>query len=283
VAILTDIANTKDDLGRFDESMRDREAAIRLDPRNSRLLVGQARTLMRLRRTAEARAAAERAVALASTSLVAVSARHLTEAASGNLAGARQVISAAARDIPASRVLAYIANYWDMAWTLDSATAQQLLALGPDAFDDDRGAWGIVRAQQYYQRGDFIQARAWGDTAARYLEAQLRETPNDAQRHVIRGWALAFAGRGQEGMAESARGLALAGADTTAVWSIVNPYFMYVAARTALLVGDKGKAIELLGESMRLRYYVTPAWLRIDPTWNSVRDDPRFEKLLTAP
>lgn len=85
VAILTDIANTKDDLGRFDESVRDRETAIRLDPRNSRLLVGQARTLLRLRRTAEARAAAERGVALASNSLISVSARLLTEAASGNL------------------------------------------------------------------------------------------------------------------------------------------------------------------------------------------------------
>lgn len=193
------------------------------------------------------------------------------------------MIAAAVRDIPTPRVLAYIANYWDMGWVLDSASTRQLLALGPDAFDDDRGAWGIVRAQEYYQLGDVIQARGWGDTAARYLEAQLRETPLDAQRHVIRGWALAFAGRGQEGMAESARGLSIARADTTGTWSIINAYFTYVTARTAFVAGDKVKAIELIGESMRLRYYVTPAWLRIDPTWNSLRGDPRFEKLLTTP
>src|SRR5688572_5846361 len=283
VALLTDVANTKDDLGRFDESVRDREAAIRLDPRNSRLLTGQARTLLRLRRIPEARVTAERARALGPTSLVAITARLLTEAASGNLAGARQVIAAAARDIPVSRVLAYVGTYWDMAWVLDSANVQQLLVLGPDAYDNDRGQLGIVRAQLYHLVGDSVQARAWGDTAARHLEAQLRETPLDAQRHVIRGWALAFARRGQEGMSQSARGLALARADTTAKWSVVNAYFAYVAARTALVAGDKGKAIELLAESMQLRYFVSPEWLRIDPTWNSVRGDPRFEKLLTAP
>ncbi len=283
VGVLTDVANTKDELGRFDEAVQDREAAIRLDPRNSRLLTGQARTLLRLRRNTEARSVAERGVALASTSLVAVTAHVLAEAASGNLAAARQVIATAAREIPATNVLAYLGTYWDLGWVLDSVSAYQLIALGPEAFDNDRGQLGIVRAQVYYQFGDTANARVWGDTAARHFETQLREAPLDAQRHVLRSLALAFAGRGQEGIAESTRGLALARADTSATWSVFNAYLTYVAARTALVAGDKGKALESLRESMRLRYFVTPAWLRIDPTWNSLRGDPRFEKILTAP
>jgi tetratricopeptide (TPR) repeat protein len=273
----------KDELGRFEESVRDRESAIRLDPRNSRLQLGQARTLLRLRRQTEAHTAAERAVALAPTSLIALAAQLLTEAAGGNLAGARQLIATATANIPASRVLAYVGTYWDMGWVLDNATAHQLLALGPDAFDDDRGQWSIVRAQQYYLLGDTVQARAWADSAARGLAAQLREAPQDPQRHVIRGLALALAGRGREGMAESARGLALSRADTAATWSIPTAYFTYLAARTALIAGDNVKAIELLAESMRLRYFVTPAWLGIDPTWNAVRGDPRFQKILSGP
>ena len=132
VAILTDMANTKDDLGRFDESVRGpRDARFDSIRRNFTSLRWPARTLLRLRRTAEARAAAERAVALAPTSLIALSARHLAEAASGNLAGARQAVAAAVRDIPAPRVLAYVGNYWDMSWTLDSASAYQLLRARP--------------------------------------------------------------------------------------------------------------------------------------------------------
>jgi hypothetical protein len=65
--------------------------------------------------------------------------------------------------------------------------------------------------------------------------------------------------------------------------SINYAYYTYVSARTAVVAGDRGKAIELLGEALRLRYFVTPAWLRIDPTWKSLRGDPRFEKLSTEP
>ena len=104
-----------------------------------------------------------------------------------------------------------------------------------------------------------------------------------AQMHVLRGLALAYAGNAREGMAESARGLDLGAPDPLATRSINYAYYTYVSARTALVAGDRDKAIELLGEAMRLRYFVTPAWLRIDPTWKSLRGDPRFEKLSTEP
>jgi len=280
-AILSDLANAKDDLGRFEEAVRDREAAIRLDPRNSRLLSGQARTLLRMRRIDEARAEAERAVALARTSMVAIMGRLLVDVMTGNLAGARQVIAAATKDVPGSRVLSYVGTYWDLGWVLDSASAQQLLALGPEAFDDDHGAWGIVRAQMYYWRGDAAQARAWGDTAAHWFAEQLRDAPDDSQRHGLRGLALAYAGRGREAIAESARSLALN--DSSSMHAVNVAYQTYLAARTALLAGDRDKALERLGEAIRLRYFCTPAWLKIDPTWNAVRDDPRFARILSGP
>jgi tetratricopeptide (TPR) repeat protein len=166
---------------------------------------------------------------------------------------------------------------------LDGARAQQLLALGPEAFDNDRASWAYVRAQQYAWGGDSARARAWGDTASLGFAAQLKDVPNDPQRHIILGLALAYAGHGRQAMDETARGLALARADTAARMSLNNAYYTYVSARTALLAGDRNKALELLAEAIQLRYFVTPAWLRIDPTWKSVRGDPRFEKLATTP
>ena len=282
VGLLSDLANVKEDLGRLEESLQDREAAIRLDPRNSRHLTAHARLLLRLRRNPEARAVAQRALALTPTSLQTAGILVMTEAATGNLAGARQVIEVASRDVPLSRVLSYLGTYWDLGWVLDSARARELLALGPDAFDDDRGQWGIVRAQQYHLRGDSVQKRAWGDTAVKYFGAQLRDVPRDPQRHVLRGWALALAGRGAEGLAQVARGLELSRGDGTAARGTNQMYYTYVASLAALLAGDKEKALGWLGDAMELRYYVTPAWLRIDPWWTPLRGDPRFEKLLTA-
>jgi hypothetical protein len=56
-------------------------------------------------------------------------------------------------------------------------------------------------------------------------------------------------------------------------------YFAYVAARAALLGGDRDRALAWLAESRRSRYYVTPAWLRMEPTWAPLRGDPRFAAL----
>jgi hypothetical protein len=84
-------------------------------------------------------------------------------------------------------------------------------------------------------------------------------------------------------VAESARGLALVRTDTSAIHSTLNAYLTYVSARTALLAGDRDKALELLGEALRLHYFVTPAWLKVDPTWNALRSDARFETLESQP
>ena len=281
--ILLALASFKADLGRTEESLSDIDGAIRLDPRNGSLWILQADAFLRLHRLAEARAAIDHGVVLLPGSPSARLMRIIPEVANGNLPGARMAIADALKDFSSSRVLAFVTAGNDMGWVLDSASAQQVLALGPEAFGNDRTSWAYARAEQYGWLGDSAKAHAWGDSASRMLAAQVKGAPNRAQSHVGLGLMLAYAGRGREAMEESARGLALVRADTAARMSLPNASFTYVAAWTALRAGDRDKALELLAESMRLRFYVTPAWLRVDPTWKSLRGDSRFEKLATAP
>jgi hypothetical protein len=44
-------------------------------------------------------------------------------------------------------------------------------------------------------------------------------------------------------------------------------------------LGDRDAAIAHLGKILEKPYVISPAWLRIDPTWNPLRGDARFEKL----
>jgi serine/threonine-protein kinase len=273
------VASIKSDLGELDAAEREYAEALRLDPRSARLWTRQFTLLLRLGRVAEAREAANRVLALNPAVVNSVLYRVLVEAAAGDVPAAREVIARATRDIPRESLVAFLGNAYDLGWLLDDDAQRLLLTLGPDAFDGDRATMAIVRAQIYGWRGDSAAAQAWGDTAARVFASQLRDTPDQPQRNVLRGLALAYAGRSREAFAQVERGLALQGPTAEARQSSTYAYVVYVAARAALLAGDRDRALAWLAESRRSRYFATPAWLRVEPTWAPLRRDPRFAAL----
>ena len=59
-------------------------------------------------------------------------------------------------------------------------------------------------------------------------------------------------------------------------------YFQHQLARTYILVGEPEKAIDQLEPLLKVPYYLTPAWLRIDPTFDPLRSNPRFQRLVAA-
>jgi len=240
---------------------------------------GLATTLLWLRRYDEARASADRAMALAPSNPSALSFRVMAELGRGDLARARQLTAAAARDVEPAALAAYMATYWDLGWALDDAGQRLALAQGPDAFDGDAATWAIVRAQLHHWRGDTAQARVWADTARAHLARQLRERPGDPQLHAIHGLALAYAGRGAEAAAEAERAVAMLPASVDAT---IGPYYEHLRARTYTLLGEREKAIDVLERLLRMPYVVSPAWLRVDPSFAALRGHPRFEALVAG-
>ena len=51
-------------------------------------------------------------------------------------------------------------------------------------------------------------------------------------------------------------------------------------ARIYMLVGEPEKALDQLEPLLRIPYYLSPGWLRIDPTFDPLRSNPRFKKLV---
>ena len=58
------------------------------------------------------------------------------------------------------------------------------------------------------------------------------------------------------------------------------PYIQHQLARIYLLVGEPEKALDQLEPLLRIPYYLSPGWLRIDPTFDPLRNNPRFRKLV---
>ena len=56
-------------------------------------------------------------------------------------------------------------------------------------------------------------------------------------------------------------------------------YIKHQLARIYVVTGQPDKALDELEELRKVPYDLTPAWLRIDPTWDALRKNPRFERL----
>jgi len=100
-----------------------------------------------------------------------------------------------------------------------------------------------------------------------------------AQRHAYRGLALAYLGRKAEAIQEGERGVALM---PTSRDALLGAYLQHQLGRIYLLVGEPEKALDQLEPLLRMPYYLSPGWLRIDPTFAPLKGNPQFERLVAG-
>jgi len=60
------------------------------------------------------------------------------------------------------------------------------------------------------------------------------------------------------------------------------PYLQHQLARIYIACGEYDKAIDQLEPLLKLPYFLTPAWLKIDPMFDPLRKNPRFQRLVAG-
>ena len=278
VELLSAAATTGARLDQWEQNLRRLERALKLDPRSATVARRVATMNVFLRHYDAADSAVDRAIALEPTSPQMVLVKLLATLGRGDLAGARAVVRAAGRRIDPATLFPFLATYQDLYWVLDDTAQRQVLALPPAAFDDDRAVWGIVRAEIYALRGDQRLAAAYADSARLVAEAQVRAAPDDPQRHVLLGLTLAYLGRKMEAEREGKRGVELLPISRDGYGG---PYNQLQLVRIYLLTGEPDLALDQLEPLLRVPYYLSPGWLRIDPTFDPLRKHPRFKRLVS--
>jgi len=278
VDLLSALASAETSVGRWDGAADRLAHAARLDPRSLTVVRRLTAVHTFLRQYPAADSAADRAMELAPTSPAMVSLKVIVAAGRGDLDSARAVIRSAQSRIDPAALYPFLAAYHDMYWVLDDPQQREVLAAPPGAFDDDRGSWGLVRAGLYQLRGDRRRMRVYADSARLALEAQLRAEPDDWQRHSLLGLALAYLGRKPDAVREGQRGVALMPISRDAYFG---PYSQLQLVRIYLLTSEPDLALDQLEPLLRVPYYISPGWLRIDPTFNPLRKHPRFQRLLS--
>jgi serine/threonine-protein kinase len=273
VDLLAAAGDAEESLGRWEPAFLRLKRATRLDPRSALVARRYGYVLLMLRRYVEADAEARRAAALAPTDISIFHQTVMVAVARGDLDEARRRLHAAPSGIDPDAVIAYFANFEDLWWLLDDAQQRRLLTFTPAAFDGDTSAWGLVLAQVHHARGDDRRSRSYADSALRAFEVNVREAPRDAQVRTLMGLAEAYAGRFADATQDGERGVVMNEDE------YFEPYLKQQLARIYLLAGQQDKAIGLLEPLLKAPHTLSPGWLRIDPTWNPLRSNPRFQRL----
>jgi len=252
------------------------ERAREIDPRSYITLYSLAQVYDYLGRAPDGEATASAALLVRPGDLNAIQWVAISRVAQGKLDEARAGIrSAIESGVPAPSIAAHFAGYQETSWILDDRERQLVFRLTPSAFDNDRAFWGQAIATAYLQYGEPVKARAYADSSLALSKTQAEENPGDAQLQVLYGLMLATAGRAAEARVSLAKAVALAPTAT-----VQHYYILLNGARIELLLGNKDKAVDYIEQSRKVGGYLTPQWLALDPTFASLKGNPRFEKLL---
>lgn len=152
-----------------------------------------------------------------------------------------------------------------------------------EVLDRGQGLLALGEVQRFAD--DAANAKASYSQARELLEASSREQPDNA--FVVSAVAPIDAGLGNGSLAIKEAGLAMELLPTSKD-ALVGPALEEQKARGLARFGDKDGAIAALQHLPTTPYGtndppITSAMLRLDPTWDLLRGDPRFEKLCQAP
>jgi serine/threonine-protein kinase len=263
-------------LGRADTAMVWFRRSLAIDPRSLITIRRLGRAQLWMRRYDEGRETTERGLAVAPGSVALLQNLVMIQLAQGDLPGARDIVANPAGVEP-TQLAVFFATFWDLYWVLSPEQQALLLRLPPRMFDDNRATWALALAETYALQGNQAQAHAYADSARQTFEKALKVLPNDNQSQSLLGVALAYLGRKAEAIRAAERGVALLPISKDAY---SGPYNQLQLVRVYILTGEHDKAVTALEPLLQIPFYITPGWLRVDPTFAPLKGNPRFERLI---
>ncbi|MDH3401427.1 MAG: tetratricopeptide repeat protein, partial [Chromatiales bacterium] len=275
--LLMRLGITQRRVGLWDESIASFRRGITLDPANNFLVSVLAETLYNAGRWREAVAVLQQETAKHPEYLV----FRVNEAlyrlfSDGDLAFARQVLGSIAPVNDAGYGFLVTLTPW---WSRD--------------FQGAVDAWNGIRSvdetfYKYYglnALGKIDRAMGNRAQAGKYFQLAIQTTWDELERggidsyayHQIRGVAHAYLGDSEAALREIDQAVTMRSESAD---RLEGPAISISRAEVWMLVGKTDEAISEIERLLKHPIAITPAALRLDPTWDPLRENPRFKALL---
>ncbi|HVR81538.1 MAG TPA: hypothetical protein VHF02_05605 [Luteimonas sp.] len=269
--------------GQWDRAIAGFQQAAVLDPRNAASLDQLGFTYSSLRRYAEADQAFARAAAVTAYPANELVTRALNTAYwKGDLAPMRAALTALVpgSDAYTENASSFFQLDW---WSRDYAAAVKTAEA--DAAADWIDTTNVVLPRRLYlgwayaAAGDSAKAKDSYAAVQAQMRAALIQRPDDADLHLALSFAAAGLGLTDDALREGRKATSLMPVSRDA---LSGPGYLAWLAQLYVRVGQNDQTLDLLQKllAMPAGSVISPALLKLDPVWDPLRTDPRFQKLI---
>jgi len=267
--------------GKWAESTANLEQAVALDPKNASMLVNLASSYMALRKFEAADKTVDRAIAVAPQSFATVGLKaYLAAAWRGDLSAAETQFSVIPPEVDPNGLVTWVRAgmlMWQRKFPEALAVVQKfpretlityMTAPVPKAF---------LEGTIHFFEGDKPRAQIEFEKARVVSEQLLREAPEDPGRHAQHGLILAALGQKEEAIKEGKKAVELLPESRDA---FDGPQSTAALAQIYASTGEFDEAFRLLDHLLTVPNGVAVPILKLDPAWDPLRKDPRFQALI---
>jgi TolB-like protein/tetratricopeptide (TPR) repeat protein len=276
--ILLAMGNVFINQGRWEEALAAFRRGFELSPRDANLIVHAAWALVTMHQYPEALAASDQAISLAPDTMWPYLYKALTYWGwHGNAAETRSILEALPNTTGGW-------ERWSWYWQ-EMFEDRYSEALG--RIESTAEGWirikmfarpnALLAAYAYENLGDAKAAAAAYEIARDLLEAEVAASPEDPRLRSSLGIVHAVQGRHEDAVREGKLACDLLPRSKDGFYYL--PYVVDLAHIYTIL-GENEAALERLEHLLSNPSYISPPFLRMDPRWDPLRDDPRFQALL---
>jgi TolB-like protein/Flp pilus assembly protein TadD len=268
--------------GKWAESNANLEKAAALDPRNASILINLAYSYMALRNFEAAEKTLDRAITIAPQAFATVGLKgYLAVVSKGDLTLAEKQVSAIPAESDPSGMETW-GKWWLLTWqrkfpealaAVEKFPGETLIMPDSTAPVPKALLEGIIHVLE----GDMTRSQTEFNKARLVSEKLLRQAPDDPARNAQHGLILATLGRKEEAIAQGRRAVELLPESQDA---FAGPKYTAILAQIYGLTGESDEAFPLIEHLLEVPSGLTIPILKLDPIWDPLRKDPRFQDLL---